>query len=379
MVLFVFLAMLIVLIGLEVSAARQLYLWLKLGFNNLHPAIYSTIFSFLFILSITVFISSKLLESSLPRFALVASHYVLAVTIYFMLIINLVKLGMFVINKVGGKEFFISNNKQMIIGAASIFLIMFLTVYGSIHASNLKIKNYSVSLTNDSPNSEELKVALVSDIHLGYIIDEKRVDKFVKAINKKDVDIVLIAGDIFDGSYTELKNPQKVQETFKQLKSKYGVYACLGNHDAGSTYGQMLEFLEQSNITVLLDKVVEIDNKFLLVGRRDSSPIGGYTEERIPSIEFDNPNDLPVIVLDHQPSNINEYGSDVDLVLSGHTHKGQMYPFSLITRSIYEIDYGYMKATEEHPHVIVTSGIGTWGPPIRVLTDSEVVIIDLEF
>ena len=87
--------------------------------------------------------------------------------------------------------------------------------------------------------------------------------------------------------------------------------------------------------------------------------------------------DLPIIVMDHNPSNIKEYGKEVDLILSGHTHKGQIFPANLITNLMFTVDYGHFQKNADSPHVIVTSGASTWGMPMRIGTHNEVVSIML--
>jgi len=142
----------------------------------------------------------------------------------------------------------------------------------------------------------------------------------------------------------------------------------------------MLDFLERSNIKVLIDEYVAIDERFILAGRLDPSPIGRFGDMRrkkpaevLSGIDVK----LPVIVIDHNPANIDEYGSEVDLVLCGHTHRGQIFPGNLFTRAMYVVDYGYYRKDESSPHVVVTSGAGTWGMPMRVGTNCEVVSIKL--
>ena len=121
--------------------------------------------------------------------------------------------------------------------------------------------------------------------------------------------------------------------------------------------------------------VKRIDSRFVLAGRKDSFPIGGQGERR-GSLELpERTEDLPVIVMDHQPGNIRDYGKETDLILCGHTHKGQMFPFNLITDAVFDVDYGYYRASVDSPQVIVTSGAGTWGPPQRVATDNDVAEI----
>ena len=112
-----------------------------------------------------------------------------------------------------------------------------------------------------------------------------------------------------------------------------------------------------------------------MAGRKDSFPIGGQGDKREKLTLPAKAGELPVIVMDHQPGNIRDYGEETDLILCGHTHQGQMFPFNLITNAVFDVDYGYYRASDDSPQVIVTSGAGTWGPPQRVATDNEVAEI----
>lgn len=142
----------------------------------------------------------------------------------------------------------------------------------------------------------------------------------------------------------------------------------------------MVAFLERANIHLLSDAYTVIDDRLVLVGRLDRSAIGGYGKTKRKELsEFfvrENP-DLPVIVMDHNPARIGEYTTQADLILCGHTHQGQLFPANWITNRMYTVDYGHYQEKADRPHVIVTSGVGTWGMPMRVGTNCEMVTIRL--
>lgn len=226
-----------------------------------------------------------------------------------------------------------------------------------------------------------MRVVMLSDLHLGAVNSEARLSKIVARINEQNPDLVCIAGDIFDNDYSAIMNPDEVSGTLTQISAAHGVYACLGNHDAGKDFEQMEAFLERANIQLLKDEHVVIDGRLILAGRLNFSPIGGYSEEKrqaLSAVLSGASPDLPVVVLDHNPANAAEYRGEADLILSGHTHRGQIFPGNLVTGAMYTVDYGYYRA-EDGTQIIVTSGAGTWGLPIRVGTDCEIVRIDLEF
>ena len=268
--------------------------------------------------------------------------------------------------------------------AASSFLITVLSlaivVYGTIHAGNIKTVSYEVdSYAQSLP--EKMKIVLLSDLHLGAVGGERRLPDILKKVQAEEPDLVLLPGDIFDDDFMLLRDPERAIKLFQEVESTYGIYASLGNHDGGKTYPKMLQFLEESGITVLQEEHLVVADSFVILGRLDPSPIGGFggrkrkeTKEVLSSL----PEGLPVIVLDHTPSHMEQYGKEVDLVVSGHTHKGQIFPFQLGTKLLFEVDYGFYQRNEEAPVYIVTSGAGTWGPPMRVGTNSEIVSITLQ-
>jgi len=273
-----------------------------------------------------------------------------------------------------------SPSLRFISGITVIALTILTAGYGIFHAQQLKIVTYDVLLQEKALNSN-LNLVLISDLHLGAVHSENRLDKMVKEINALEPDIICIAGDIFDNDYTAIKNPERAIKILKQLRSTHGVYACLGNHDSGTTFLQMQQFLTDCGIRVLNDTYITIPDELVLVGRLDPSPIGGFdniSRKDMSKVLAGADTSLPVIVMDHNPKNIEEYTNEVDLILSGHTHKGQIFPGSLFTNFLFTVDYGYYRKDTGSPHVIVTSGVGTWGMPMRVGTDCEIVQITMK-
>jgi len=260
-----------------------------------------------------------------------------------------------------------------------IACVVSIATYGVIHARQIKQASYTVKIEKES-SLKNLNIILISDLHLGYLNDDKWLAKIVDKVNSLEPDIVCIAGDVFTDNFNALSKPELAAQSLKSIRTKYGVYACVGNHDGGKTFNDMLRFLEQGNVKVLLDEHVVVEDKFIIIGRRDSRPIGfqGETRKKLYTYPEENKN-LPVIVLDHNPANIKGYGNEVDLILCGHTHKGQMFPANIITHLVFVVDYGHYQKDKNSPHVVVTSGAGGWGPPFRIGTDNEVVRILAEF
>jgi len=261
--------------------------------------------------------------------------------------------------------------------AAALALTAATCVYGFCHAADVRRVSYEASLPG---LEQETTVALVSDLHLGAVGSEKRLESVVREINAIEPDIVCIAGDLFDNDFAAIRDPERAAELLGQIRAPHGVYACLGNHDAGGTFHQMTAFLEGCGVRLLNEEAVTVDGRLTLAGRLDRSPIGGnggMQRRQMTEILAGMDEALPVVVMDHNPARADAYGSEADLILCGHTHKGQIFPGSLITGWMYTVDYGHARPDENGPQVIVTSGAGTWGPPMRVGTDCEVAQIRL--
>lgn len=258
-----------------------------------------------------------------------------------------------------------------------VFILFF---YGSWHAQQIQTKRYNVTIDSSAiSQSKKMNVVMISDVHLGYVNDEKKLTKIVDRINQLKPDVIFISGDLFDGNYQALQNATGIKRQFERLTSTYGTYMCWGNHDAGETFEQMKTLVEESGIILLEDEMTVVGEELLVVGRKDSQPIGSQDGARKNvQKQFEKVgNQLPKIILDHQPSNIEEYQQANELILSGHTHQGQIFPFSLVTKAYFVVDYGYYRKNKNSPQVIVSSGVGTWGPPLRIGTQSEIVQIDL--
>ena len=263
--------------------------------------------------------------------------------------------------------------------AAVLELVTLLVLYGTAHAATIQTVSYEVKV--NKPVTEELNVVLISDLHLGAAGSERNLEKAVAAINAADPDVVCIAGDLFNDDFNSLYDPARIAELLRSIRSEYGVYACLGNHDGVNRFDDMLQLLRDGNVTLLNDAYTVVEDRFVIVGRLDARSIGDFDGlERTELTEILDPAafDLPVIVMDHNPARINEYDGSTDLILSGHTHKGQLFPANIITYLMYDVHYGHYQKNATAPQVIVTSGVGYWGMPMRIGTDCEIAQITVK-
>ncbi len=339
-----------------------------------------------------------LLKPSMPeRFFKGLGNYWLGVSLYMILTIVIVDIGRMILKRMKwvNQEKLSSRKTFVLTGTCCIVLIAAVSIYGIFHARNVQVTPYEVTVEKVCAGRNELNIVLVADLHLGYNIGTWQMQQMVKKINAQKPDLVCIAGDIFDNEYEALDDPERLIEIFKGIKSHYGVYACYGNHDiqekllAGFTFSKeqkkvsdsrMDAFLEEAGIQLLQDETVLIDDAFYLIGRPDyAKPGRGITERKTPR-ELTEELDLskPVIVMDHEPKELQELSdAGVDLDLCGHTHDGQLFPGNITTALTWENSCGYLRKGSMHN--IVTSGVGLFGPNMRVGTKAEICTIRVRF
>jgi uncharacterized protein len=254
-----------------------------------------------------------------------------------------------------------------------------ITIVGFWNARFPHIKELQFSIPKKSSAANIMKIAAVSDIHLGTIMGPKRLRYIVDKINSLHADVVLLVGDVFDEDIGRvIKN--NLGDLLRQMESTYGTYAITGNHEFFGGVYMAVSYLEDHGIKVLRDESVTINNSVNITGRNDLSYNAGGSRKRksLNDILEHVSRDLPVIVLDHQPTNLLEaVDAGVDVQLSGHTHHGQLFPFNLITKRVYEISWGYKK--KGNTNFYVSCGVGSWGPPVRTGNTPEILSITLRF
>jgi predicted MPP superfamily phosphohydrolase len=266
-----------------------------------------------------------------------------------------------------------------LITACSIFTISFIIiVFGCINAASPKLKKLELDIKANSSPLKKLECIFMSDIHLGSIINRDRLSNIIDISNSVNPDIVLLGGDIVDQHINHIID-RNLGDVMTNFKSKYGVFAVLGNHEYFGGYESVIEYFEKYNIKFLVDIFIPIENSFIIAGRHDASSERLFKTKRKSINEIvSNNRRLPIILLDHQPINLDEAVKEkISLQLSGHTHDGQIWPMSFITNHIWEIAYGYKKI--EDTQFYVSSGVGTWGPPVRVGNRPEIVHITINF
>jgi predicted MPP superfamily phosphohydrolase len=347
--------------------------------------VYWTVFFMLVVMSLIGVVWNNYLPHFLQDGFYMAASYWLGAVVYFSIFIAIFELIHVLGKCLKVLPLAVARYNTTISFAAGILVlvttIVFL-IYGTLNARKLEITTYNINISKQAGSLKQLHVAFLSDIHLGNLQDN-HMKELVDTINKINPDLVLIGGDMVDASRDmESYEAGAAEYNFKKIKSKYGIYASLGNHDyddnGDSEY--RIERFKQAGINVLRDDSVKIGDSFYLIGREDKSyeRISGRKRKQLSMLMKDMDVKFPVIVLDHQPIELEEpRDAGADLQLSGHTHRGQLFPFNLVTKKIFQVDYGYLKIGNFQ--VIVSSGARTWGPPIRIGSHSEVADITIYF
>ena len=266
------------------------------------------------------------------------------------------------------------------LGLTVFILVLGIVSYGAWNARHPRVNHYDLTIAKPAGSLKQLHVVMVSDIHLGTIVHNDHLTKMVKTVNQLKPDLVLFAGDVFDETIKS-SDKQQIAENFIKLSAPYGVFAVLGNHEyIGGNAEEAIKYLGEAGVKVLRDSTQEVAGSFYLVGRDDlsSERVNKVKRQSLKTLLQDVDRSLPLLLMDHQPSQLEEpVEQGIDLQLSGHTHAGQLFPIRLMTRRIFEDDWGLLRKGDFQ--LIVSSGYGTWGPPIRLGNTPEVVDIMINF
>jgi predicted MPP superfamily phosphohydrolase len=257
----------------------------------------------------------------------------------------------------------------------TLLIILILYIFGFLNVRSIQIVN--LEITSDlPPQNRELHIVLVSDTHFGYLITKSKFQNWVKLINSQNPDIIIFAGDISD-HFIDPVIHQNLHEEFNELISKYGIFAVTGNHEFMSSPRDGLEqyLKKKTHVKYLRDSSELIDNSFYVIGRDDRSNRQRLT---LRALAKDFNRTKPVIVIDHQPMDLQEsVENGITVTLCGHTHAGQFFPATVAVKFVFDLSYGYGK--RGNSHFYVSSGLGVWGPQCRIGSKSEIVKIKLSY
>jgi len=370
-------------IVLLIYSLANVYIFLK-GYNVIpilrdHRILYTLIF---FLLTFT-FVAAKIIESRhssiISDILNIVGGFWMAFLLYgfiFLFLSDILLLFLRIPGLIKGQDILLFRKWSFFV---TVILSCLLITGGFINALIPTVRNYEITINKSAGDIKNLRIAAVSDIHLGSIIRNRSLKKLSEMLTGIKPDIIFLLGDIVDGEIGPVIRGDLLKY-FQYPKCADGLFAITGNHEFIGGASRTIPYIESKGIRILKDEVVTLNGGIQLIGRIDKDSRSFYGKERKSLEELIKLTDTtkPVILLDHQPFKLDEsekYG--IDLQLSGHTHNGQMWPLNHITRMIFELSYGYLK--KGNTQIIVSSGFGIWGPRVRSGSRSEVLLINVRF
>lgn len=340
----------------------------------------------LFIIASLSYIAAKFMEKILTPLLydilLGIGSFWFAFMVYFflaILFIDFIRLSNLIFHFIPA---FINQNyilTKQIIALVVVCFISIIIFAGYINTRILSVKTLNLELRKGVSDLNELNAVLISDIHLSPINNGEHLKRIVQTINELNPDIIFIAGDLVDDR-AETLTDRNIGSSLLELKSKYGAYAITGNHEFINGVDGCEKYIKDFGINLLRDSSIRIDNSFYIIGRDDRAKKQFTRQDRksLPDLMSNVDKTLPVILMDHTPFGLDEAEkNNIDLQLSGHTHHGQMFPANLITKMVYELSWGYLK--KGNTQYYVSCGVGTWGPPVKIGSPSEIVNLKIKF
>jgi len=250
-----------------------------------------------------------------------------------------------------------------------------ISVVGAFEAWDIKLEKVTLASKKIPASLSGLRVVQISDVHLGLIVRHRRLKKILEAVQKADPDILVSTGDLVDGQINKLEG---LAEMLQSIKPRYGKYAVTGNHEFYAGLQDSLAFTQKAGFKILRNEGMSVTDYFNIAGVDDRTQ--RYFDK---SPEISEEAMLKVLdrikftlLLKHRPEVDQKSLGLFDLQLSGHTHKGQIFPFNIITLLYFPIHWGILNPLD-HCFLYVSRGSGTWGPPIRFLSPPEVTLIEL--
>lgn len=252
---------------------------------------------------------------------------------------------------------------------------MIISCYGYFEARAIRTERITLTSEKIAPSAGKLTIVQISDLHLGLIVRKERLNSVLEKVRKAEPDILVSTGDLVDGQINGLTG---LAELLREMRPRYGKFAVTGNHELYAGLSPSLAFMQSAGFRVLRGDMVSLSG-ILVIGGVDDPVISRSAgsapeEERLLLARF--PKEAYTVFLKHRPAVAQGSQGRFDLQLSGHVHKGQLFPFNLITRLFYPVKAG-INHLRGGGLLYVSRGTGTWGPPIRFLAPPEVTVIEL--
>jgi hypothetical protein len=257
---------------------------------------------------------------------------------------------------------------------APLICSLAIVAYGYHEAGQIKTERLIISTDKIPKEIKRLKIAQISDIHLGLIVRQESLEKITREIRKINPDILVSTGDIVDG---QINHINEFIDPLKNINPPYGKFAVTGNHEFYAGIEASLDFMRKAGFTVLRGRGMIAGGVINIAGVDDAAG-RPYNHMEISENKLLSslPGGLFTVLLKHKPVVDRAAIGLFDLQLSGHTHKGQIFPFNYITRMFFPMYNGFFKLSDVS-YLYVSRGSGTWGPPVRFLAPPEITVIEL--
>jgi uncharacterized protein len=254
----------------------------------------------------------------------------------------------------------------------SALLIAF---YGYFEAGNIRTETIRIESPKISAETGRLRIVQISDVHLGLIVREERLGRILAAVKKADPDILVSTGDFVDG---QIDNLAGLADMLASITPKYGKFAITGNHEYYAGLDQALQFTEKAGFIILRGEALNVENIINIAGVDDpqAKAFSPYREVSEKALLSGLSREYFTLLLKHRPFVDKDSIGLFELQLSGHVHRGQIFPFSIVTGLYYKTRSG-LNNLPGNSMLYVSRGSGTWGPPIRFLSPPEITVIDL--
>jgi len=295
--------------------------------------------------------------------------------ISFALSVDFYRLCMFAVKYILKKESGFMSITPQISFFLPLVLSLIISFYGYFEAQNIRTERFIIKTPGLPKETIRLKIVQISDVHLGLIVRQNQLNRILNIVRKENPDILVSTGDLVDG---QIDNLSGLSEMLSEIKPRYGKFAITGNHEYYAGLKQALSFIEKSGFTILRNQGVTIEGLINIAGVDD--PINSYSEGNTSISEKEMLSKLPrdkfTLLLKHRPIIDKNAHGYFDLQISGHTHKGQIFPFTIVTWLYYPKHAGCLNPVD-NCYLYVSRGSGTWGPPIRFLSPPEVTVFEL--
>jgi uncharacterized protein len=373
-----------IVISLVVYGLLNYYVWRR-GWKALAGSgLFRSFLLGLMIAGAVSFVAGRLLErvlaSRFADFVTIFGYEYMILILYLLLLtilIDLVRLADAIV------PFIPSSLRSARTGGRLAFALAFGTVVivlaaGTVQGLRLRTRIASVTIAKPAGALRTLRAVQFSDVHVSPVLPASYLRKVIARVNALSPDIVFITGDLASED-TPPRELARMSEALRALRPRLGVFACTGNHEYYGGLEKTTAAIRAGGVRLLQDEAVEVAGAFIVAGRRDRTALRpGQTRTPLAEILAGADRSLPIILLDHQPIHLEQaVEAGIDLQLSGHTHNGQIFPVNLINKGIYELNWGLLR--KGATWFDVTSGAGTWGPPVRIGSATEIVLLEIAF